>query len=82
VGIDMNKKKLQALMVDFKYYAFILMAVSVFLYIGVVLPDHGKAEIYDIVLMITTVLFLISSFVCLKTSFNYKKQLDKLKERN
>lgn len=78
----MNKKKLQALMIDFKQYAFILMSVSVFLYIGVALPDQGKEEIYDIVLMITTVIFLISSFLCFKTSLNYKKQLDKLDEQN
>ncbi|MGM0874351.1 MAG: YrhC family protein [Bacillota bacterium] len=78
----MNKKKLQALMVDFKQYAFILMAVSVFLYIGVALPDQGKEELYDIVLMITTVIFLIGSFICFKASLNYKKQLDKLEEQN
>jgi L-asparagine transporter-like permease len=78
----MNNKKLHALMVDFKQYAFILMAVSVFLYIGVVLPDQGKEEIYDIVLMLTTLLFLIGSFICFKASLNYKKQLDKQEERN
>ncbi|QGQ47351.1 YrhC family protein [Metabacillus sediminilitoris] len=73
----MNKKKLQSLILDFKNYAFILMAVSVFLYIGVILPDQGKEEIYDMILMITTVLFLLASFVCFKTSLKYKKQLDK-----
>jgi hypothetical protein len=77
----MNKKKLQALMVDFKQYAFILIAVSVFLYIGVALPDQGKAAIYDIVLMITTVLFLMGSFICFKTSLKYKKQLDEHQEQ-
>ena len=76
----MNKKKLQALIIDFKQYAFILLAVSVFLYIGVTLPDQGKAEIYDYVLMITTILCLISAFVCFKTSLKYKKQLDQTEE--
>jgi NhaP-type Na+/H+ or K+/H+ antiporter len=76
----MNKKKLQALIIDFKQYAFILLAVSVFLYIGVTLPDQGKAEIYDNVLMITTILCLISAFVCFKTSLKYKKQLDQTEE--
>jgi hypothetical protein len=76
----MNKKKLQALIVDFKQYAFILLAVSVFLYIGVTLPDQGKAEIYDNVLMITTILCLISAFVCFKTSLKFKKQLDQIEE--
>jgi NhaP-type Na+/H+ or K+/H+ antiporter len=76
----MNKKKLQALIVDFKQYAFILLAVSVFLYIGVTLPDQGKAEIYDNVLMITTIFCLISAFVCFKTSLKFKKQLDQFEE--
>ncbi|OAS84994.1 YrhC family protein [Metabacillus litoralis] len=76
----MNKKKLQALIIDFKQYAFILLAVSVFLYIGVTLPDQGKAEIYDNVLMITTILCLISAFVCFKTSLKYKKQIDQIEE--
>jgi NhaP-type Na+/H+ or K+/H+ antiporter len=76
----MNKKKLQALIVDFKQYAFILLAVSVFLYIGVTLPDQGKAEIYDNVLMITTILCLISAFVCFKTSLKFKNQLDQIEE--
>ena len=73
----MNKKKLQALIIDFKQYAFILLAVSVFFYIGVVLPDQGKEDIYDLVLMITTVAFLIGSFLCFERSLNYKKQLEK-----
>jgi hypothetical protein len=76
----MNKKRLYALIIDFKQYAFILLAVSVFLYIGVVLPDQGKEDIYDIVLMITTVIFLIGSFLCFKQSLNYKKQLEKQSE--
>ncbi|PGT81891.1 YrhC family protein [Bacillus sp. AFS040349] len=76
----MTKKKLQALMMDFKHYAFILLAVSVFLYIGVVLPDEGKQELYDTVLMVTTVLFLIGSFLCFKKSLHFKKQLDQIEE--
>lgn len=74
----MNKKKLQALMVDFRQYAFILLAVSVFFYIGVVLPDEGKKEIYDIVLMFSTLFLLMGSFVCFKISLKYKKQSEEL----
>ncbi|MBZ5749328.1 MULTISPECIES: YrhC family protein [Metabacillus] len=78
----MNKKRLHTLIIDFKQYAFILLAVSVFFYIGVVLPDQGKEDIYDIILMITTVIFLIGSFLCFKQSLNYKKQLEKQSEHN
>ncbi|PMC39709.1 hypothetical protein CJ195_07275 [Bacillus sp. UMB0899] len=72
----MNKKAIQALVTDFKNYAFVLLAASVFLYIGVVLPDQGKLGIYDTVLMITTILFLAGAFVSFKISLRYKKQLD------
>ena len=75
----MNKKALQALATDFKNYAFVLLAASVFLYIGVLLPDQGHHDIYDIVLMITTILFLVSAFLCFKLSIKYKKQLDEAK---
>ena len=72
----MNKKSLQALVTDFKNYAFVLLAVSVFLYIGVVLPEQGEHDVYDIVLMMTTILFLAGAFVSFKISLKYKKQLD------
>lgn len=76
----MSKKSLQALVIDFKNYAFVLLATSVFLYIGVILPDQGKEEIYDVILMLTTALFLIGSFVCFKFSLKYKKQIDAQEE--
>ncbi len=72
----MNKKTLQALTTDFKNYAFILLAASVFLYIGVVLPDQGKETTNDIVLMLTTVVFLAGAFVSFQMSLKFKKQLD------
>ncbi|WP_226667299.1 YrhC family protein [Metabacillus litoralis] len=76
----MSKKSLQELVIDFKNYAFVLLATSVFLYIGVILPDQGKEGIYDIILMLTTSLFLIGSFVCFKCSLKYKKQIDEQEE--
>lgn len=72
----MNKKALQALITDFKNYAFVLLAASVFLYIGVVLPDQGIHGKHDIVLMITTILFLAGAFVSFKISLKYKNKLE------
>ncbi|WP_226526372.1 YrhC family protein [Metabacillus niabensis] len=77
----MNKKALQALVTDFKNYAFVLLAASVFLYIGVVLPDQGKHAMYDIILMITTILFLIGAFVSFRMSLKYKKQLNEAENK-
>lgn len=77
----MEKKKLHALMIDFKQYAIILLAVSVFFYLGVMLPEGDKKGIYDSVLMIATALFLIGSIFCFERSSNYKKQLEKQSEQ-
>jgi len=77
----MNKKALQELATDFKNYAFVLLAASVFLYIGVVLPDEEKHFIYDFVLMITTILFLAGAFVSFKMSLKYNKQLDETENK-
>ncbi|MFC0270088.1 YrhC family protein [Metabacillus herbersteinensis] len=75
----MDEKKLRPLMIDFKRYAHALLAVSVFLYIGVLIPEQGQdSSIKDLVLMVTTLVFLIGSFTCFKISLKYKKQLDKL----
>ncbi len=79
-GNTMEKKKLRALFTDFKYYAMILLAVSVFLYIGVVLPNEGTSEWRDITLMVSTLIFLAASFTCFKVSLKYKKQYEKLEE--
>ncbi|MDQ0231555.1 YrhC family protein [Metabacillus malikii] len=76
----MEKKKLHGLMIDFKNYAIILLAVSTFLYIGVVIPDQGKSELYDIILMVSTIALLVISFLCFKRSLFYKKQYDNIEE--
>jgi hypothetical protein len=81
VGLYMEKKRLRALIIDFRQYAITLLAVSVFFYLGCVLPDQEKKGIYDSVLMIATALFLIGSIICFERSSNYKKQLEKQSEQ-
>ncbi|APH04302.1 YrhC family protein [Bacillus weihaiensis] len=76
----MTKKNLRNLVSDYKNYAFVLLAASVFLYIGVVLPGQGKEPLYDWVMMGTTFLFLVGSYSCFRISLNYKKQLDEQEE--
>ncbi|MGX1192802.1 hypothetical protein RKD52_001354 [Metabacillus sp. SLBN-84] len=74
----MNTKQVKHLMTDFKRYAFVLLAVSVFLYIGMLIPVKGgePGDIQEYAMMGTTALFLIGAFFCFKRSLDYKKQLD------
>lgn len=73
----MDKHKLKALMTDFKRFAYTFLAVSVFLYIGMIIPAQ---EMNDTLLIIATSLFLICSFFCFQKAIKYKKQLDQIDE--
>jgi hypothetical protein len=74
----MNRKQVQQLMTDFKRFAFVLLAVSVFLYIGMLIPAQGQDPnaMKEYVMMGTTSLFLIAAFLCFKRSITYKKRLE------
>lgn len=74
----MKKKDMKHLMTDYKRYAFVLLAVSVFLYIGMLIPAQGLEPdpIKEYVMMGTTAVFLAASFYCMKRSITYKKRLD------
>lgn len=74
----MNRKQVQQLMIDFKRFAFLLLAVSVFLYIGMLIPAQGQDPntMKEYIMMGTTSVFLLASFLCFKRSITYKKRLD------
>ncbi|WP_139365086.1 YrhC family protein [Litchfieldia alkalitelluris] len=73
-------KDLQAKIADFKRFAFILIAVSVFLYIGVLIPNEGKTSLQMYTLMGTTVMFLSTAFILFKTVISYKRELNQLED--
>jgi hypothetical protein len=74
----MNAKQLQSHMQDYKQFAFTLLAISTFLYIGSVLPNHEiKVEQKNLLLFVDC-LFLAAAFFCVKRSLHYKKQLDNI----
>jgi hypothetical protein len=78
VKSKMNKKHVRHLMTDYKRYAFVLLAVSVFLYLGMLIPAQGQepSAIKEYVMMGTTSVFLAAAFFCFKRSITYKKRLD------
>ncbi|WP_349305566.1 YrhC family protein [Bacillus sp. FJAT-49736] len=61
----MNKeKRLQGKMNDFKRYGFTLLALTAFLYLGVVMPIAGKTQEKTYILIGGTVVLLILSALC------------------
>ncbi|MDQ0161262.1 YrhC family protein [Aeribacillus alveayuensis] len=78
----MEKKKLYDLMLDFKRYAMILLAISTFLYIGLFIPE-GYVVLTtkeQLGLLSVTSVLLFSSLFCFWLSLKYRHQLDDLDE--
>ncbi|MCD7033015.1 YrhC family protein [Metabacillus sp. GX 13764] len=77
----MYKKRLTALMSDFKNYGYALLAVCVFLYIGILVPDQSpvlneaKELFRQHMLMGTVSLLLAGSLLCFMQSLKFNKLL-------
>ena len=81
--MELNKvKELQEKMTDYTQFAFILLTVSVFLYIGVLIPPSQGKEIFQVYLLMgTTVLFLSFSFYFFQKAIKCKRQLNDTEEQ-
>ncbi|MFS0654765.1 YrhC family protein [Bacillus sp. 179-C3.3 HS] len=74
------KEKWSGLVTDYKQYAFILLAVSAFLYIGTILPNQ-QIEAYPKMLMLgVDIVFLVAAFLCVKRALFFQKKLQELDE--
>ncbi|QOR65618.1 YrhC family protein [Cytobacillus suaedae] len=74
--VDKNKVKvIQGKVTDYTQFGFILLAVSVFLYIGMLIPSEGIHSLQTNLLMGATVLFLILSFYFFRKVIKYKQIL-------
>ncbi|MGD6818187.1 YrhC family protein [Metabacillus sp. 113a] len=67
------KKQWENLVNDFKNYAFVLLALGTFFYIGVFVASSQTAEQYA--MMGTSGVMLAGAMVCFKISLAYKKKL-------
>lgn len=74
----MEQNKLRAAVADYSRFAFTLLAVSVFFYLGVVIPKDGKGIIQTDIMMGATGLFLIIAFVFFRKAIKYKRILQEL----
>ncbi|AKP47897.1 MULTISPECIES: YrhC family protein [Bacillus] len=73
-------KKIKEKIVDFKRFGCTLTALSVFLYLGVVLPVEGKTEIQTNMLMAGTVVLIIGSALFFYKAQKYHVQLTEYEE--
>ncbi|MCP3742602.1 YrhC family protein [Rossellomorea sp. BNER] len=69
------KKSLQEKIIDYKRFAFTLLALSVFLYLGVVIPAESKTVFKTYILMGGTSILLGLSTLFFFKAIKYKKQL-------
>ncbi|KAF1679508.1 MULTISPECIES: YrhC family protein [Bacillus] len=76
----MNKIRIKSLKEDYKHFAFTLLAVSTFLYIGAVLPDQGLTLAQKSTMFLADCVFLAGAFFCADRSLIYKKRLEEADE--
>ncbi len=75
-----SKNNLQHKIIDYKRFGFTLLALSVFLYLGVVIPAEGKTILKTYILMGGTVVLLSASLMFFMKSNRFKKELQSLDE--
>ncbi len=74
------KKKWDGLVTDYKQYAFILLAVSTFLYIGTILPNQHLEALPKMLMLAVDCVFLLAAFLCVKRAIFFQKKLQELDE--
>lgn len=74
------KKKWSGLVTDYKQYAFILLAVSTFLYIGTIIPNQHIEASPKMLMMGIDCVFLLATFLCVRRAIFFQKKLQELDE--
>ncbi len=60
---------------DYKRFAFILLALSVFMFIGLIVPNEGVTQNQSIILVGLSIVTLISAFICHRQAMKFQEQL-------
>jgi uncharacterized membrane protein len=71
----LKEKKIKEKIVDYTRFAYTLMSLSVFFYLGVIIPKDGTSNIQIIVYMSMTIAFLLGAFFFFKRAIKYKRLL-------
>ncbi len=75
-----NKKNIQHRINDFKRYGFTLLALSVFMYLGVIIPTETVTPGKMVTLMTGTTVLLGLSLLFFTKAIKYKKDLQSVDE--
>ena len=75
-----NKKTIQHKINDFKRFGFTLLALSVFMYLGVIIPSETVTPVKTVTLMTGTVVLLGMSLLFFTRAIKYKKDLQSVDE--
>jgi NhaP-type Na+/H+ or K+/H+ antiporter len=75
-----KKRTIQQKMNDFKRFGFTLLALSVFMYLGVIIPTETVTPSKMITLMTGTVVLLGLSLIFFTKAIKYKKDLQSIDE--
>ncbi|HYK72268.1 MAG TPA: YrhC family protein [Pseudoneobacillus sp.] len=74
--MKIEAKKIYEKMIDFHRFAIVLLAVGVFLYLGVIIPKDSMTKMSQFVGMGGTILFLASSIFFFFQSKRLRKRLE------
>jgi NhaP-type Na+/H+ or K+/H+ antiporter len=75
-----KKRTIQQKMNDFKRFGFTLLALSVFMYLGVIIPTETVTPSKTITLMAGTVVLLGLSLIFFTKAIKYKKDMQSIDE--
>jgi NhaP-type Na+/H+ or K+/H+ antiporter len=79
----MNEQiKLIKIMTDFRHYSTVLIALSVFLYIGILIKGTIHTEQHLLWILIAAFFLLFCAFLCLYISAEIKDKITDMEEEN
>jgi hypothetical protein len=78
--MEVKVKNLHGKMVDFNRFGMVLLAVSVFMFIGILIPNEGKTMAQTYVMMVSDTVLLAASFFFFNQGIKYKREIAKIKE--
>ena len=67
-------------MIDYKQFSRVMIAISAFLYLGVIIPSVEKNQTDLMMMMTVTTIFLVGSILFLIRSKSYYKRLLDMEE--
>nr|WP_295969561.1 YrhC family protein [uncultured Bacillus sp.] len=62
-------------MIDTKHYGIVMLAASIFFYLGIVIPSVAQSQLEITVMIVGTITLLVGSWIFFSLSKVYRRQL-------